>query len=340
MLGWNLDLGLDAGSCNTRIYQRGVGIVLDEPSAIAFSPGGQEVLAVGAEAQLMADQSSREVRVVFPVRGGVVADHQAAARMIRELVRRALGRRTLFMPRFTAALTTGATAVEHAALLSAVQSAGARRIRLVDKALAGAIGGGLAPTERAARLVVSIGGNVTEFGVVSRGRLVWGRNVRFGGHDLDEAIRKMMLNRYGVTLVPSTAEQMKLQVGAVLPQMARSRVLVGGGEVYGELFRNLQITLDGIPDLLGRAISPIINEIHWSIAEAPTEQRVEIKATGVLLMGGTALLQGVPQLMRERLGVPVVRAREPAHAVALGLGTVLQDPSKLSSDGRRYGGAV
>ncbi len=338
MLGWNLDLGLDVGSCTTRIYQRGVGIILDEPSAIAFAPGGQELLAVGSEAQLMADQSSRDARVVSPVRGGVIADHQAAARMIREFVRRALGRRTLFMPRFVAALTTDATPVERAALLSAVQSAGARRVRLVDRTLAAAIGGGLAPSERASRLVVSIGGCVTEFGIVSRGRLVWGRNVRFGGRDLDEAIRKMMLNRYGVTLAPATAEQMKLQVGAVLPQMARSRVLMGGGEVYGELFRNLQITLDGIPDLLGRAISPIINEIHWSIAEAPTEQRVEIKSMGVLLLGGTALLQGIPQVMRERLGIPVVRAREPAHAVALGLGTILQDLTKLSPDGRRYGG--
>ena len=133
MFGWNLDLGLDVGSCSTRIYQRGVGIVLDEPSAIAFSPGGQELLAVGAEAKLMADQASGDVRVVFPVRGGVVADHQAAARMVRELVRRALGRRTLFMPRFVAALTTGATPVERAALISAVQSAGARRVRLVDR---------------------------------------------------------------------------------------------------------------------------------------------------------------------------------------------------------------
>jgi rod shape-determining protein MreB len=285
----------------------------------------------------MADQSSGDVRVVFPVRGGVVADHQAAARMIRELVRRALGRRSLFMPRFVAALTTAATPVERAALVSAVQSAGARRVRLADKILAGAIGAGMAPTDRASRLVVSIGGNVTEFGVVSQGRLVWGRNVRFGGRDLDEAIRKMMRNKYGLSLAPATAEQMKLQVGAVLPRMARSRVTVGGAEVYGgQLFRNLEVTLDGIPDVLARALTPIINEVHWSIAEAPTEQRAEIRANGILLIGGTALLQGVPQVMRERLGVPVVRSREPAHAVALGLGTVLQDVTKLSLDGHRY----
>ncbi len=337
MLGWNVDLGLDLGTSVTRIYQRGVGIVLAEPTAVALSPDGREVLAVGGEAKLMADQSAADARVVFPVRFGVVADHLAAAQMIKGMVRRALGR-TLFMPRVVAALTTAATPVERAALRSAVQTAGARGVRLVDRTLAAAIGGGAASSEHGSRLVVSIGGGITEFGVVSQGRLVWGRNVRFGGRDLDEAIRKMMRNRYDLTLTSATAEQMKFQVGAVLSNMARSRVLLAGGEVYGELFRNLQITLDGIPDLLGRALSPVINEIGWGIAEAPAEQRAEIKSNGVLLVGGTALLQGIPQLIRERLGVPVVRAREPAHAVALGLGTILQEPARLSADGHRYGG--
>ncbi len=338
MLGWNLDLGLDVGTCSTRIYQRGVGIVLAEPSVIAYSLDGTQVLAVGEEAKAIADHGSADARIVLPVRAGVVADHAAAAQMIRIFVGRAVGRRRLFMPRLLAALTTGATPVEQAALVHAAQSAGARRVRLVDSVLAGAIGAGLAPTDRGARLAVSIGGGVTEFGVVVQGQTVWGRNLRFGGRDLDEAIRKMILNRYGLSLSAVTAEQMKLRVGAVLPQMARSRVTVGGGQVYGDLFRNLEVTLDGIPDLLAKALSPIINEIHWCIAEAPTEQRLDMRTNGILLMGGTALLQGVPQIMRERLGVPVVRAREPAHAVALGLGAVLQDLSKLSPDGRRYGG--
>jgi len=339
MFGWNVDLGFDLGTSVTRIYQRGVGIVLAEPTAVAFSTDGREVVAVGTDARLMVDQSTADARVVFPIRFGVVADHIAASQMIQQMLRRALGRRTLFMPRVIAATTTAATPVERAALRSAIQSAGARGVRFVDRTLAAAIGGGsAAPTDHGSRLVVSIGGGITEFGVVSQGRLVWGRNLRFGGRDLDEAIRKMMRNRYGLTLAPATAEQMKLQVGAVVPNMARSRGLIGGAEVYGELFRNLQITLDGIPELLARALSPIINEIGWAIAEAPAEQRAEIKSNGILLAGGTALLQGLPQLVRERIGVPVVRAREPAHAVALGLGTVLQDPSKLSGDGNRYGG--
>jgi rod shape-determining protein MreB len=340
VLGWNVDLGLDVGTCTTRIYQRGVGIVLAEPSAIALSTASGELVAVGAEARLIAEQGATESRVVFPITAGVVADHHAAALLIKALIRRALGRRGLFMPRLLASLTTGATAVERAALLHAVQSAGARRVRLMDSTLAGAVGAGLVPTDRAARLVVSIGGGATSFGLVSQGRLVWGRLVRFGGRDLDEAIRKMMRNRYGLTLAPATAEQMKLRVGAVLPQMARGRPLVSGGEAYGELFRNLEITLDGLPDLLARGLAPVINEIHWSIAEAPTEQRAEIRANGVLLLGGTALLQGIPQVMRERLGVPVVRAREPAHAVALGLGAALQDFPRLSPDGQRYGGVA
>jgi rod shape-determining protein MreB len=339
MLGWNIDLGLDLGSCFTRIYQRGVGLVLSEPSAIAFSSERLEVLAIGAEAKAMVEQAPADARAVLPVRFGVVADHLATAQMVKEMIRRALGRRTLFMPRVIAAVTTAATPVERAALRSAVQAAGARNVQLVDRTLAAAIGAGVAtPSDHASRLVVSIGGGITEYGVVSQGRVVWARNLRFGGCDLDEAIRKMMRNRYDVSIASPTAEQMKLQVGAVIPSMARSRVLIGGGEVYGELFRNLQITLEGIPELLARTLAPVVNEIHWAIAEAPPEQRAEIKANGILLTGGTALLQGIPQLMRERLGVPVIRAREPAHSVILGLGAMLQDMSKLSRDGMRYGG--
>ena len=337
MLGWNIDLGLDIGTSTTRIYQRGVGIVLAEPSAIALSPGSGDMVAVGSEAKLIADQGSADVRTVFPIAGGVVADHQAAAAMVKAFIRRAVGRRYLLMPRLLVAVTTGATPVERAALVHAVQTAGARRLRLVDSTLAGAIGAGLVPTDRASRLVVSIGGGVTTFGVVAQGRLVWGGSLRFGGRDMDEAIRKMMRNRYGLSLAAGTAEQMKLQVGAILPQMARGRATLGGGEVYGELFRNLEITLDGLPDVLARALAPVINEIHWSIAEAPAEQRAEIRANGVLVLGGTSMLQGLPQVMREHLGVPVTRAREPAHAVALGLGGALQDFAKLSADGQRYG---
>ncbi|MFB3882060.1 MAG: rod shape-determining protein [Armatimonadota bacterium] len=338
MFGWKIELGMDLGSCTTRIYQRGVGILLSEPTAIAFSPERRDVLAIGSEAKAMADQLTSEARSIAPVRFGVLADHLAAAQMAKEMIRRALGRRTLFMPRVVAGVAAAATPVERAALHAAIHAAGARTVQLVDRTLAAAIGAGVAtPSDRTSRLVVSLGGGITEFGVVSQGRVVWARNLRFGGRDLDEAIRKMMRNRYDVSIAAATAEQMKLQVGAVIPSMARSRVLIGGGEVYGELFRNLQITLDGIPDLLARTLAPIINEIHWSIAEASPEQRAEIKANGILLTGGTALLQGIPQLMRERLGVPVIRAREPAHSVILGLGAILQDQTKLSRDGMRYG---
>ena len=340
MLGWNVDLGLDIGTSNLRVYQRTVGIVLAEPSAIAFSSSGDDIIAFGTEAKLIADQGASEARVVFPIRAGVVADHHAAAELIKAMIRRALGRRYLLMPRVVASLATGATPVERAALHHAVQSAGARRLTLVDQTLAGAIGSGLVPTDRSGRLVVNIGGGITQFGLVVQGRLVWGRSLRFGGHELDEAVRKMIRNRYGVGVSAATAEQMKLQVGGLAPQTARGRVTMGGAEVYGEIFRNLEVTLDGIPEVLTRAFAPVVNEIHWCIAEAPTEQRADIRSNGVLLMGGTALLHGLPQMMRDRLGVPVVRAREPAHAVALGLGAILQDVAKLSADGQRFGSAV
>jgi rod shape-determining protein MreB and related proteins len=337
VLGWNVDLGFDVGTCTTRLYQRGVGLVASEPTAVAFTTASGDVAAFGAEAKLLGEQASSGVRVVFPVRAGVVADHQATAELLRGMMRRVLGRRALFLPRALVAVNTDATPVERAALQHAVQSAGARDVRLVDGTLAGAVGAGLVATDRSARLVVGLGGGSTTFGVVAQGRLVWGRSLRFGGVDLDEAVRKLMRNRYGLAISAPTAERMKLQVAAVSPQMARTKVTLGGNEVYGELFRNLEVTLDAIPDTLARALLPVVNEIHWAIAEATTEQRAEVRANGVLLLGGTSQLQGLTQMIRDKLGVPVVRAREPAHAVALGLGAMLQDVVKLSPDGNRYG---
>ena len=180
MLGWNVDLGFDVGTSTTRLYQRGVGLVASEPTAVAFTTASGEVAAFGAEAKLLGEQASSGVRVVFPVRAGVVADHQATTELLRGMMRRVLGRRALFLPRALVALNTDATPVDRAALQHAVQSAGAREVRMVDGTLAGAVGAGLVATDRSARLVVGLGGGSTTFGLVAQGRLVWGRSLRFG----------------------------------------------------------------------------------------------------------------------------------------------------------------
>ena len=335
MFGWGIELGIDLGTCNTTIYRKGTGIVLTEPSVIAFSYRSGKVLAAGQQAKLMADQRAEEVRVVRPLVSGAVADHDATVEMLRCFLIAATGKR-LIMPKVVATIITSFTQVEERALVSAVREAGARRLWLIDQCLAGAIGAAMPVNEPQHRMVVDIGAGVTKVGIISLGSLVAGRLLRFGGDDLDEAIRRFVKRKYGLTITPGTSENMKIRVGAVTPELAQETVAVDGQQLYGGLFRSLSVTLDGIPELLNRAIRPVMGEIKWVLEELPPEQRADIRATGITLTGGTSLLRGLPQLMTQHLGVPVTPGRNPSSAVAVGIGTVLEDLTKLSPEGKRY----
>ena len=337
MFDWKVDLGLDLGTSTTTIYRRGRGVLLCQPSLIAFSPRTGRVVAVGEAAKLMASQASQEARGVQPLAAGVVADHEAAAQMVRAFVIALLGGRPLLQPRCLASLTTGATPVEQAALVGTLREAGLRHVRLLDSCLAAALGLGFSSLERTCRLLVNIGAGVTTLGIISGRRLLWGRCLRFGGQDLDEAIRKLIKLKYGLSLTAVTAEQIKIRVGSVLPHLAKDRVTLSGDQVYGGLFRHLSVSLDGIPDLLAQCLSPLAAEIKWILSELPAEQRIDIEAAGLTLLGGTSLLAGLPQLLTTKLALPVTLAREPTRAVVTGLGAALEDLSQLSPDGRCYG---
>jgi len=191
--------------------------------------------------------------------------------------------------------------------------------------------------DRVCRLVVDFGGGSTDLGVICQGTLLWGRSIRFGGQNLDEAVRKLVRARYGLSVTMGSAERLKLKAGSVVPGAPQSEIAMNGQQVYGDLFRNLAVSFDGIPDLLAHAIMPVIEEIKWAVAELPPEQRLDIQAGGITLIGGSARLYGLPEAMASKLGLPVHLAREPATAVAIGLGTMLDDPTKLSPEGRRYG---
>jgi rod shape-determining protein MreB len=143
-------------------------------------------------------------------------------------------------------------------------------------------------------------------------------------------------SRYGLGLTRATAEEMKLKVGAVTPELAKEAITLAGGQVYGGLFRHLDIALDGAAEFLGRSLSPLFHEIQWLVAECSPEQRADLEATGLTLVGAAAQLRGLPRLMAQRIGLPTALAAEPAHAVARGLGVVMQDVSRLAADGKSY----
>ena len=143
--------------------------------------------------------------------------------------------------------------------------------------------------------------------------------------------------RYGLSLSPGAAEEMKLKVGAVTPELAKERITLEGGRVYGGLFQHLDIALDGMPEFLGRSLAPVFHEIQWLAAESSPEQRADLEATGATLVGAAAQLRGLAQLMAQRTGLPAALTKDPAQAAARGLGVVMQDLARLAADGKSYG---
>jgi rod shape-determining protein MreB len=335
MFGWEIELGIDLGTANTTIYRKGTGIVLTEPSVVAYSTRTGKLLAAGREAKLMADQRAEEVRSVRPLRGGAVADPDAAAEMLRAFLLAATGQR-LFMPKAVAGITTGSSPVEEHALRSVIQAAGARRLRLMDTSLAGALGANCPINDPRYRMIVNLGAGSTDIAVISLGGVVVGRSLRFGGDDLDETIRRFIKRKYGLAIPLGAAESIKVQAGAVASDLAPAPVSVNGRRLYGELFQDLSVTLEGIPERLARAVESVAVEIHWMLDELSPDQRADIRAVGLTLIGGTSLLRGLPQLMTRQLGMPAVLGRNPSTAVAVGIGTAMEDLTKLSLEGRRY----
>ena len=333
---WGYELAIDLGTANTHICVKGAGVVVREPSMIAYDGAGRRPIAVGLEARRMLERDVQGVHVLRPIRGGVVADFDATVAMLRHLLHRALGRRPLITPRVIAALPNQATDVERRALADALHAAGGGEIIVVDKSLAAALGAGVRVEGDATRLVVDLGAGATSVGLVAMGMATTGTVVRFGGDDLDELIRRNVKRAQGIQISPTSAEQAKLQVGTLLPPEHGSSLRVDGIAGESGTPATADVALGDVPEMLVRGLNRPITEIAWLLEELPPSQRAEVAANGAVLTGGGALLGAVDAYLAEKLGIPVQVATDPASCTILGLEAMLNEPHAISLGGRRF----
>src|SRR6187551_1953024 len=213
---FSADMGIDLGTANTLVYVKGRGIVLNEPSVVALttSRGKRQVLAVGEEAKQMVGRTPGNIEAIRPLRDGVIADFEVSEEMIKHFIRRVHPRRSFASPRMVICVPSGSTAVERRAIQESAESAGARRVFLVEEPMAAALGAGLPVTEPSGSMVVDIGGGTTEVAVISLGGIVYSRSVRVGGDKMDEAIISYMRRHHNLLIGEPTAERIKMDVGA------------------------------------------------------------------------------------------------------------------------------
>ena len=330
------DMAIDLGTANTLVYVKGRGIVLAEPSVVAIADvrGKKQVVAVGEEAKQMLGRTPGYITASRPLRDGVIADFELAEEMIKHFIRRVHNRRTFASPMIVICVPSGSTAVERRAIQESAESAGARRVNLIEEPMAAAIGAGLPVTEPSGSMVVDIGGGTTEVAVISVGGIVYARSVRVGGDKMDEAIIGYIRRHHNLLIGESSAERIKMELGAagaVDPCDEGPCREIRGRDLMNGVPREVMVSQREIADSLAEPVSAIVEAVKVALENTPPELAADIVDRGIVLTGGGALLYRLDQVLRDATGLSVVIAENPLQCVALGTGRALEERKRLSN---------
>jgi len=326
------DLAVDLGTCNTLVYIRGRGIVVDEPSVVAVqrSGGSSRVVAVGQEAKQMVGRTPENISAVHPLQDGVIADFDLAEALLRTCIERALGSKPLVKPRIAVCVPHRLQDVERRAIMDSAKSAGARMVHLIGKPIAAAVGSGLPISEPVGNIVMDIGGGTTEVGLVSLGGIVVTRSAQVGGNHFDQAIAEWIQAKHNVLIGARTSEQVKLEIGCATPGEHAQSTRIKGRDLSTGTAREITLSSDEIADALAQPLAMIVEVLRDTLKESPPELASDIVDRGLVLCGGSALLGGIDRFIRDQSGLPVVVAEDPRRSAAMGAGRLLEDPETLA----------
>ncbi|MCU0839418.1 MAG: rod shape-determining protein [Rhodospirillales bacterium] len=322
------DMAIDLGTANTLVYVKGKGVVLNEPSVVALVEhrGRKQVLAVGEEAKLMLGRTPGNIQAIRPLRDGVIADFEVAEEMIKYFIRKVHNRRSFASPLVIVCVPSGSTAVERRAIQESAESAGARRVFLIEEPMAAAIGAGLPVTEPTGSMVVDIGGGTTEVAVLSLGGIVYSRSVRVGGDKMDEAIIAYIRRNHNLLIGEASAERIKEEIGSACPpEDGDGRTLeIKGRDLMNGVPKELIISERQISESIAEPVGAIIDAVKVALEHTAPELAADIVDKGIVLTGGGALLANIDFVLRHATGLAVTIADDPLSCVALGTGRVLE----------------
>ena len=322
---FSADLAIDLGTVNTRVYARGRGIVVNEPSAVALDDRTGEVQAVGKEAKEMLGRTPANIRVVKPLKDGVIADFKVTEKMLNYFIQKAYQRRTLVHPRIVISVPSEITQVEKRAVAESAYRAGAAEVHLVEQAMMAAIGAGLPITEPGGNLVVDIGGGTTDVAVISLSGIVYSRSLRIAGNHMDEAIMNYLKRKYNLLIGDRTAEQIKIEIGSAYTLHRPLTMEVKGRGLIEGMPKVITVGDSEIREALSECISSIVSAIRVALERTPPELSADISDRGIVLVGGGALLKNLDKRIREETGLPVCIADDPLCCVVLGTAKILPD---------------
>jgi len=310
-----------------------------EPSVVAIDQNTNKILAVGSEAKRMLGRTPGNVVAVRPLQSGVIANYTMTEAMIRHFLKKVMSGINKFLRhRVMIGVPSGATDVERRAVLEAALEVGAKEAYLIEEPMAAAIGAGLAIEEPRGNMIVDVGGGTSDIAVISLGGLVVAESPRLGGDAMDEAIIRYVRKKYNLEIGSQTAEALKISIGnccKISNGNARTMIVKGRDVVLG-LPRQVELTTDDVREAIEDIVSSIIRSIRRVLELTPAELSADIIDRGIVLTGGGALLQGLPELIYEQTGIHTYVADSPLECVALGTGKALEELNALREAGAVY----
>ena len=319
------DIGIDLGTASVLVYVKGKGVVLKEPSVVAFDRNTNKIKAIGEEARLMLGRTPGNIVAVRPLRQGVISDYTVTEKMLSYFISRTVGK-SLFgrKPRISVCVPSGATEVEKKAVEDATYQAGAREVSIIEEPVAAAIGAGIDIAKPCGNMIVDIGGGTADIAVISLGGVVVSNSIKVAGDDFDEAIVRFMRKKHNLLIGERTAEEIKINVGTVYKRPENLTMDVRGRNLVTGLPKTVTVTSEETEEALREPAYQIVDAVHNVLERTPPELAADISDRGIVLTGGGALIQGLEELIEEKTGINTMTAEDPLTAVAIGTGKYIE----------------
>ncbi|MCR4908450.1 MAG: rod shape-determining protein [Lachnospiraceae bacterium] len=318
------DIGIDLGTASILVYIRGKGVVLKEPSVVAFDRDTNKIKAIGEDARLMLGRTPGNIVAVRPLRQGVISDYTVTEKMLKYFIQKAVGRKTFRKPRISVCVPSGVTEVEQKAVEDAAYQAGAREVAIIEEPIAAAIGAGIDISKPCGNMVVDIGGGTSDIAVISLGGTVVSTSIKIAGDDFDEAIVRYMRKKHKLLIGERTAEDLKIRIGTCFKMPEIEYMDVRGRDLVTGLPKTIKVTSEETEDALRETTSQIVEAIHGVLEKTPPELAADIADRGIVLTGGGSLLRGLEELIADKTGINTMTAEDPMTAVAIGTGKYVE----------------
>ncbi len=318
------DIGIDLGTASVLVYMKGKGVVLKEPSVVAFDRDTNKIKAIGEEARLMLGRTPGNIVAVRPLRQGVISDYTVTEKMLKYFIQKAVGKQRFRKPRISVCVPSGVTEVEKKAVEDATYQAGAREVAIIEEPIAAAIGAGIDISRPCGNMIVDIGGGTSDIAVISLGGTVVSTSIKIAGDDFDEAIVRYMRKKHNLLIGERTAEDIKIKIGSAYKRPETVTMDVRGRNLVTGLPKTITVSSDETEEALRETTSQIVEAVHSVLEKTPPELAADIADRGIVLTGGGCLLYGLEELIEEKTGITTMTAEDPMTSVAIGTGKFVE----------------